>query len=70
MSEVPIQCVSYDTTVTFNDNYLFLGSKPDNRPLFVARYKREHRVNPIFVNIMPKSTMNDSGITVEELRNS
>jgi len=53
-----------------------LGSKPHNRPLFVIGYIMEQKVKYILVdrgsavNIMPKSTMNDLSITVEELSKS
>ena len=62
-----------NTAIIFTDDDLLLGSKPHNRPLFVTGYIREQKVNRILVdggsavNIMPKSTMNDLGITVEEL---
>jgi len=53
-----------------------LGSKPHNCPLFVTGYIREHKVRCILVdggsavNIMPKSKMNDLGITMKELSKS
>jgi len=65
-----------NTAITFTDDDLLLGSKPHNRPLFVTGYIREQKVRRILVdggsavNIMPKSTMNDLGITVEELSKS
>ncbi|KAL0295620.1 UNVERIFIED_CONTAM: hypothetical protein Sangu_3192300 [Sesamum angustifolium] len=46
-------------TITFTDEDLLLGSKPHNRPLFVAGYVREQKVNRILidrgsaVNILP-----------------
>ncbi|KAL0396390.1 UNVERIFIED_CONTAM: hypothetical protein Scaly_0087400 [Sesamum calycinum] len=46
------------STITFTDD-LLLGSKPHNRPLFVAGYVREQKVNRILidggsaVNILP-----------------
>jgi len=49
--------------VSFTDEYLLLGSKPHNRPLFVTRYIRGQKVKRILVdggsaiNIMSKSTM-------------
>jgi len=61
--------------ITFNDDGL-LGSKLYNRPLFVTRYIRRQMVNRILVdggsavNIVPKSTMNNLGITIGELSNS
>jgi len=72
----PVQCASCDTAATFTDDDLLLGSKPHNHSLFVTGYIREQRVKRILidggsaVNIMPKSTMNDLGITVEELSKS
>jgi len=65
-----------NTAITFTDDDLLLGSKPHNRPLFVTGYIREQKVRRILVDggsavsIMPKSTMNDLGITVEELSKS
>ena len=62
--------------MSFIDDDLLLGSKPHNRPLFVTGYVRGQKVKRILVhggsavNIMPKSTMNDLGITVEELSKS
>ena len=59
------QYVVCNTTITFSDDDLLLGSKPHNHPLFVTGYIREQRVKRILVdggsaiNIMPKSTMND-----------
>jgi len=73
ISDTPLQCASCNTTVTFTDNNLLLGSKHHNRPLFVACYVKEQKVDRILadggsvVNIMPKSTMHDLGITIEEL---
>jgi len=75
-TEGPVQCASCNTVVTFTDDDLLLGSKPHNRPLFVTGYIREQKIRRILVdgglavNIMPKSTMNDLGITVEELSKS
>ena len=75
-TEDPVQCASCNTAITFTDDDLLLGSKPHNRPLFVTGYIREQKVRRILVdggsavNIMPKSTMNDLGITVEELSKS
>jgi len=62
--------------ITFTDDDLLLVSKPHNRPLFVANYIKEQKVNRILVdgelaaNIMPKSIMHDLGITIEELSKS
>jgi len=70
------QYVVCNTTITFSDDDLLLGSKPHNHPLFVTGYIREQRVKRILVdggsaiNIMPKSTINDLGITVDDLSKS
>ena len=62
--------------VTFTDDDLLLSSKPQNRPLFIIGYIRRQMVNQILVdggsaaNIMLKSTMNNLGITIEELSNN
>jgi len=62
--------------ITFSDDDLLLGSKPYNCPLFVTGYIREQKVKSILVdkrsavNIMPKSIMNDLGITVDDLSKS
>ncbi|KAL2941826.1 Sal-like protein 4 [Bienertia sinuspersici] len=63
-------------TLAFTDDDLVLGSKPHNRPLFMSGYIRKQRVNRILVdggsavNIMPKSTMTELGITADELNQS
>ena len=68
-----VQCFSCNTAVTFTDDDLLLGSKLHNHPLFVTGYIWEQKVRRIpvdggsAINIMPKSTMNDLGVTVEEL---
>ena len=60
-----------NTAITFTYDDLLLGSKPHNRPLFVTGYIREQKVKRILidggssVNIMPKSTMNELGLTVD-----
>ena len=65
-----------NTVVTFTDDDLLLGSKPHNCPLFMIGYIREQKARRILVdggsaiNIMPKSTMNELGIIVEELSKS
>src|ERR1051325_8423316 len=67
---MPTVCIS------FTDEDLLLGTKLHNRPLFVSGYIREQRLGRILiddgsaVNIMPKSTMNQLGITIQELSNS
>ena len=59
------QYAACNTTITFSDDDLLLGSKPHNRPLFVTGYIREQKVKQILVdggsvvNIMSKFTMND-----------
>jgi len=71
-----IQCASCNTTVTITDDDPLLGPKPHNRPLFMLGFVKEQKVDCILVdggsvvNIMPKSTMHDLGITIEELSKS
>ncbi|KAA0032810.1 uncharacterized protein E5676_scaffold575G00350 [Cucumis melo var. makuwa] len=66
----------YCMSIDFSDEDLLLGSKLHNRPLYVSGYVREQRVDRILVdngstvNIMPKSTMRQLGILMEELSNS
>ena len=75
-AKLPAQCATCNTAVSFTDEDLLLGSKPHNRPLFVIGYIRGQKVKLILVdggsaiNIMPKSTMNDLGITIDELSKS
>jgi len=75
LARSPIECATCNTTITFTDDDLFLGSKPYHRQLFVTGYIRWQMVNRILVdggstfNIMPKSIMNDLGITIGELSN-
>ena len=70
------QCATCNTAVSFTDEDLLLGSKPHNCLLFITGYIRGQKVKRILVdggsaiNIMPKSTMNDLGITVDELSRS
>jgi len=70
------QYAACNTTNTFSDDDLLLGSKPHNRPLFVTGYIREQKVKRILVdggsavNIIPKSTMHDLGITTDDLSKS
>ena len=67
------QCATCNMTVSFTDEDLVLGSKPHNRLLFVIGYVQSQKVKCILVhggsaiNIMPNSTMNDLGITIEEI---
>ncbi|KAA0039557.1 uncharacterized protein E5676_scaffold775G00710 [Cucumis melo var. makuwa] len=66
----------YCMSIDFSYEDLLLGSKLHNRPLYVSGYVREQRVDRILVdngsavNIMPKSTMRQLGILMEELSNS
>ncbi|KAL0340150.1 UNVERIFIED_CONTAM: hypothetical protein Sradi_4531800 [Sesamum radiatum] len=66
-------CIS---TITFTDEDLLLGSKPHNRPLFVAGYVREQKVNRILidggsaVNILPLRILKELQIPMDELSNS
>jgi len=70
------QYVACNTDITFTNDDLLLGSKPHNRPLFVVGYIKEQKVKCILVdggstvNIMPKSTMKELGIIMEELSRS
>ncbi|KAL0445941.1 UNVERIFIED_CONTAM: hypothetical protein Slati_1722000 [Sesamum latifolium] len=67
------ECMS---TITFMDEDFLLGSKPHNRPLFVAGYAREQKVNIILidggsaVNILPLRTLKELGVPMDELSNS
>ncbi|KAL0303485.1 UNVERIFIED_CONTAM: hypothetical protein Sradi_6216600 [Sesamum radiatum] len=64
------------STITFTDEDLLLGSKPHNRPLFVAGYVREQKVNRILidggsaVNILPLQILKELEIPIDELSNS
>ncbi|KAL0444767.1 UNVERIFIED_CONTAM: hypothetical protein Slati_2199400 [Sesamum latifolium] len=64
------------STITFTDEDLLLGSKPHNRPLFVAKYVREQKMNRILidggsaVNIVPLQILKELGIPIDELSNS
>jgi len=75
-AKLPTQYATCNMAVSFTDEDLLLGSKPHNHPLFVTGYIRGQKVNRILVdgassiNIMPKSTMNDLRITVDELSKS
>ncbi|XP_074308174.1 uncharacterized protein LOC141643048 [Silene latifolia] len=70
------KCVTYNVALAFSDEDLLLGSKLHNRPLFVSGYIREKKVGCILVdggsavNIMPKATMEELGISVSELAKS
>ncbi|KAK4381927.1 hypothetical protein Sango_2919800 [Sesamum angolense] len=64
------------STITFTDEDLLLGSKPHNRPLFVAGYVHEQKVNRILidggsaVNILLLRILKKLGIPIDELSNS
>ncbi|KAL0391375.1 UNVERIFIED_CONTAM: hypothetical protein Slati_4569500 [Sesamum latifolium] len=64
------------STITFTDEDLLLGSKPHNRPLLVAGYIREQKVNRILidggsaVNILPLRILKKLGIPIDELSNN
>ncbi|KAL0411441.1 UNVERIFIED_CONTAM: hypothetical protein Slati_3733800 [Sesamum latifolium] len=67
------ECTS---TITFTDEDLLLGSKPHNRPLFIAGYAREQKVNRILIdgalrfNILRLRTLKELGVPMDELSNS
>ncbi|KAL0411047.1 UNVERIFIED_CONTAM: hypothetical protein Slati_3694400 [Sesamum latifolium] len=67
------ECMSI---ITFTDEDLLLGSKPHNRPLFMAGYAREQNVNKILinggsvVNTLPLRTLKELGVPMDELSNS
>jgi len=75
-TKLPTQCATYNTVVSFTNDDLLLRFKPHNCPLFVNGYIRREKVKLILVdscfaiNIVPKSTMNDLGITIDELYKS
>ncbi|KAK4385880.1 hypothetical protein Sango_2712000 [Sesamum angolense] len=64
------------STITFTDEDLLPGSKPHNRPLFIAEYVREQKVNRILidrgsaVNILPLRILKELEIPIDELSNS
>ena len=53
-----------------------LGSKPHNHPLYVSSYAHEQKIKRILINggstinILPKMTMRQLGLTMEELSHS
>ena len=71
-----VHCATCNTVVAFTDDDLLFGSKPHNHLFFITGYIRGQMVNRILVdggsvvNIMPKSTMNDLGITIGEFSKS
>ncbi|KAA0051630.1 ty3-gypsy retrotransposon protein [Cucumis melo var. makuwa] len=73
---VTYESTSYFMSIDFSDEDLLLGSKLHNRPLYVSGYVREQRVDRILidngsaVNIMPKLTMRQLDILMDELSNS
>ena len=70
------ECYTCSPDLTFTDKDLLLGSKPHNRPLYVFGYAHEQKINRILidggsvVNILPKMTMRQLGLTMEELLHS
>lgn len=66
-------CVACMSNITFSDKNLLLGSTPHNRPLFIAGYAREQRINRMLldggsvVNILPLRAMKELSVTMEEL---
>ncbi|KAL0404512.1 UNVERIFIED_CONTAM: hypothetical protein Sradi_2092000 [Sesamum radiatum] len=67
------ECMSI---ITFMDKDLLLGSKPHNRPFFMAGYAREEKVNKILINggfavsILPLRTLKELEVPMDELSNS
>jgi len=45
-----VQYVVCNTTITFSDDDLLLGSKPHNRPLFITGYIREQKIKRLLVD--------------------
>ena len=70
------ECYACSLDLTFTNEDLLLGSKPHNRPLYVSGYAREQKIDRILidggsvVNILPKMTMRQLGLTMEELSHS
>ncbi|KAL0289541.1 UNVERIFIED_CONTAM: hypothetical protein Sradi_7070600 [Sesamum radiatum] len=68
-----IECMS---KIIFTDEALLLGSKPHNRPLFMAGYAREEKVNRILINgdsainILPLRILKELAIPMDELSDS
>ncbi|KAL0416579.1 UNVERIFIED_CONTAM: hypothetical protein Slati_3489800 [Sesamum latifolium] len=64
------------STITYTDEDLLLGSKPHNRPLFLAGYVRKQKVNRILIdggsalNILPLQILKELRILIDELSNS
>jgi len=72
----PAQRATCNTAITFTDDDLLLVSKPHSHSLFVTGHIRGQMVNQILVDgasavdILPKSTMNNLGISIGELYKS
>ena len=70
------ECYVCSPDLTFTDEDLLLGSKPHNRPFYVSGYAREQKIDCILingglaVNILPKMTMRQLVLTMEELSHS
>ncbi|KAL0298907.1 UNVERIFIED_CONTAM: hypothetical protein Sradi_6550500 [Sesamum radiatum] len=61
------------STITFTNEDLLLGSKPHNRPLFVAGYVQVNRIlidGESAVNILPLQILKEIEIPTDELSNS
>ncbi|KAK9688789.1 hypothetical protein RND81_09G011200 [Saponaria officinalis] len=71
--EQSAKCMSCSTALSFSDEDLLLGSELHNRPLYVSGYIRGQKVSRILidggsgVNLMPKTTMKELGITMDKL---
>ena len=69
-------CDSFGISISFNDEDLLLESKLHNTPLLMSGYIYEQKPsrilidNGLVVNILPKSTMNQWGISIKELSSS
>ena len=70
------ECYACSLDLTFTDEDLLLGSKPHNRQLYASGYAHEQKIDRILidggsaVNILPKMTMRQLGLTMEELSHS
>ncbi|TYK24843.1 ty3-gypsy retrotransposon protein [Cucumis melo var. makuwa] len=75
-STATYESTPYCMSIDFSDEDLLLGSKLRNKPLYVFGYVRGHRVDRILIdngsaiNIIPKSTMRQLSILMDELSNS
>ncbi|KAL4649813.1 hypothetical protein ACB092_01G041900 [Castanea dentata] len=67
------ECCACSPDLTFTEEDLLLGSKPHNRPLYVSGYSCEQKIDRILIdggsaiNILPKMTMRQLGLAMEEL---